>query len=198
MAADTNSPDAGCDLRGPQSLARWFALRTKSNFERVSAVSLSQKGYETFLPTWRDRRRRRDRAVDIEVPLFPSYVFCRFDFHRRLPILLSPGIIHIVGGGAGPEPVADSEIEALRAIADAQLRTEPWPFLQVGQRVRIAVGPLAGIEGLLIKFKSGHRLVVSVMLLQRSVAAEIDGSWVYPAAQCSPGAFKSPIFDAAA
>jgi transcription antitermination factor NusG len=174
----------GCDAVQGSKISEdkllWFALRTRSNFERVSAVSLSRRGYETFLPVYQCRRRRWDRSVDIELPLFPSYLFCRFEFQRRLPILMCPGIIHIVGRSATPEPVSNVEIAAVQAIVSSELRTEPWPFIEVGQRVRIAGGPLAGVEGLLVKFKAGHRLVVSISLLQRSIAAEIDAAWIYP------------------
>jgi transcription antitermination factor NusG len=114
------------------------------------------------------------------VPLFPSYFFCRFEFQRRLPILMSPGLVQIVGSQAAPEPVAEDELAAVRAIVNSHLRAEPWPFLELGKRVLIVFGPLAGIEGDLIEFKGGHRLVVSVTLLQRSIAAEVEGSWVYP------------------
>ena len=158
----------------------WFALRVRSNFERTSALSLSQKGYETFLPTYQRRTRRWDRTVDVEVPLFPSYVFCRFDFHRRLPILMTPGVVHIVGNGSLPTPVSSEEISAVRAIVASNVGAERWPFLQVGQRVRITAGPLAGLEGILVQLKGSHRLVVSITLLQRSVAAVIDGGWVQP------------------
>ncbi len=162
---------------------QWFALRTKSNFERHSRWSLSQKGYETFLPSYTCRRRRWDRSVDLDLPLFPGYVFCRFDFSRRLPILMSPGVVHIVGGSSAPAPVPESEIDVVRAIVDSQLRAEPWPFLEIGQKVTIVGGPLTGAEGILVSAKGRHRLVVSITLLQRSVAAEIEAVWVRPAAR---------------
>ena len=169
---------------------QWYALRTKSNFERNCAFSLSQKGFETFLPLYKSRRRRWDRSVDLEVPLFAGYLFCRFDFNCRLPILTSPGVVHIVGGGTRPEPVPEAEINTVRAIVDSQLRAEPWPFLQIGQQVKITAGPLCGAEGILCGAKGRHRLVVSITLLQRSVAAEIDATWVRPLT-------KSPVCSAA-
>jgi transcription antitermination factor NusG len=118
--------------------------------------------------------------VDVELPLFPGYLFCRFDYQRRLPILMSPGIVHIVGGSIAPEPVPEVEIATVRAVVESHLRAEPWPFLEMGQRVRIFGGPLAGVEGLLVDSKGRHRLVVSITLLQRSIAAEIDARWVRP------------------
>lgn len=168
------------DMTRTEAVPAWFALRTRSNFERVCAASLSQKGYETFLPICRSRRQRRERTVDVARPLFPCYLFCRFDFLRRLPVLMCPGIVHIVGGPSQPAPVSKSEIATIQAILAAELPTEPWPFMEVGQRVRIAVGPLAGAEGLLLEIKGEHRLVVSITLLQRSIAAEVEASWVRP------------------
>jgi transcription antitermination factor NusG len=175
------SLDPPQDVTATEDTQLWFALRTRSNYERVCAASLSQKGYETFLPMYRSRRRRWDRTVAVEFPLFPSYLFCRFDFLHRLPILMCPGVVHIVGGPSQPEPVSKSEIATIRSILAAELQAEPWPFLEKGERVRIVCGPLAGAEGLLVEFKGGHRLVVSITLLQRSIAAEIEASWVRPA-----------------
>ena len=158
----------------------WYALRTRSNFERVAALSLSGKGYETFLPVYQCRRRRRDRTVEVELPFFPGYLFCRFDYQRRLPILTSPGVVNIVGGRTFPETVSEVEIATVRAIVESHLRAEPWPFLEMGQPVRIFDGPLAGVEGILVDSKGRHRLVVSITLLQRSIAAEIDARWIRP------------------
>lgn len=166
-------------LEGPPF--SWFALRTKSNYERQCATSLSHKGFETLLPTYRCRRQRWDRTVELDLPLFPGYLFCRFDHHHPLPILMSPGIVHIVGGGgSAPEAVPEKEIATVRAIVEAHLRSEPWPFLEIGQDVKIVSGPLTGVEGILVSSKGKHRLVVSVTLLQRSVATEVDATWVRP------------------
>jgi transcription antitermination factor NusG len=159
----------------------WFAVRVKSNCERMSACSLDHKGYETFLPTYRCRKRKWGKSMELEIPLFPSYLFCRFCFQHRLPILITPGVVHIVGSGSGPIPVPEDEIAAVRAIVQANLNAEPWPFLKVGQAVRIVDGPLTGVEGILVNIANRHRLVVSVSLLQRSVAAVIEGGWVDPA-----------------
>jgi transcription antitermination factor NusG len=181
LAFESPISSAFQDLGLPQHSLPWFALRTRSNFERVCALSLSQKGYEPFLPVYQCRRRRWDRTVDVELPLFPGYLFCRFDFQRRLPILMSPGIVHVVGGRIALEPAPEVEIATVRAIVESNLRAEPWPFLKIGERVRIFDGPLEGVEGLLVGSKRRHRLVVSITLLQRSIAAEIDARWVRPA-----------------
>jgi transcription antitermination factor NusG len=159
---------------------QWFALRTKPQREKVVASALRSKGYEEFLPLYRSRRRWSDRIKEMDLPLFPGYVFCRFDVHSRLPILVTPGVLLIVGIGKTPLAVNDSEIAALQSIVKSGLQAEPWPFLKVGQRVRIDQGSLEGVEGILTAIKKPCRLVVSVTLLQRSVAVEIDQDWATP------------------
>lgn len=157
---------------------RWFALRVRSHCEKPIAAILHNKGYQEFLPLYRSRRRWSDRTKQLELPLFPGYVFCRFDPCDRLPILTTPGLVHIVGIGKTPVPVDDQEIEAIHAIIRSGLAAEPWPFVKVGNLVRINHGALCGLEGILLEFKKRHRLLVSVTLLQRSVAVEIDRDWV--------------------
>jgi transcription antitermination factor NusG len=158
----------------------WFAVQTKPRHEKVTAWALHNKGYEEFLPLYRSRRRWSDRIKELDIPLFSGYVFCRFDPESRLPILTTPGVISIVGMGKTPAPVTEAEIGALQAVVQSGLKAEPWPFLKVGQAVRIDWGPLAGLEGILLALKNRQRLVVSVTLLQRSVAVEIEGAWVSP------------------
>jgi transcription antitermination factor NusG len=158
----------------------WFALRVKSNFEKVSSEILAQKGYEAFLPTYRTRSRWSDRTKVIDRPLFPGYVFCRFDQHDRLPVLVTPGVVSVVGVGKTPMPVEEREIEAIQAILRSGLPATPWPFVNVGQRLLIERGPLSGVEGILQEIKNSYRFIVSVNLLQRSVAAEVDATWVRP------------------
>lgn len=158
----------------------WYAVRVKSRQERVVAASLEGKGYEQFLPLCRSARPWADRIKALDLPLFPGYVFCRFDVQRRLPILVTPGVVFIVGLGKAPEPIAPHEMEAIQAVARSGLLAQPWPFLQVGQRVRVNYGGLSGIEGVLLKNKNRHKLVLSVTLLQRSVSVEIDRDWVRP------------------
>jgi len=166
---------------------RWYAIRVKSNRENVVAVSLAGKGYQQFLPTYVARRQWSDRVMETEVPLFKGYVFCVLDPSVRLPVLTIPGVVNLVGIGKAPHPVEDAEIEALQAIARNGLQAAPWPFLRAGQRVRIERGPLKDVEGLLIEVKNRFRLVVSVELLQRSVAVEVDRELVTPLRTPPPG-----------
>lgn len=156
----------------------WYALRVKTRGEQLAASALAMRGYEVFLPQYRSRRRWSDRVKEVELPLFVGYLFCRLDVNRRLPVLTSPGVLQLVGTGKAFFPVDDQEIAALQSIIAARVTAEPWPFLKVGQRVRIDRGPLAGLQGLLVSMKKPYRLIVSVTLLQRSVAVEMDHDWV--------------------
>ena len=166
----------------PNTEHQWFALVVRSQHERMVASMLDSKGYEQFLPLYSVRRRWSDRIKQLELPLFPGYVFCRFDLNKRLPILVTPAVLLIVGAGKLPLPVDESEIAALQSIVNSGLHAEPWPYLKVGQRVRIERGALEGVEGILTSIKKPFRLVVSVTLLQRSVAVEIDQDWASPVA----------------
>jgi transcription antitermination factor NusG len=112
--------------------------------------------------------------------LFPGYVFSRLNPHDRLPVLTVPGVVSVVGFGKLPTAIPDHEIENIRTMVQSGLLMKPWPFLEVGQRVLIERGPLAGVEGILQDVKGRFRLVVSISLLQRSVSAEVDRTWVRP------------------
>ncbi len=141
---------------------------------------LQGQGFECFLPLYKSIRRWSDRLKEVEQPLFPGYLFCRFDFQNRRPILMTPGVQQIVGVGRTAIPVEDSELECIRAALASELPNHPWPYLQIGERVRVNYGSLNNLEGILINFKGSHRIVLSVTLLQRSVAMEIDLAWVTP------------------
>src|ERR1017187_8791000 len=143
-------------------------LAPVSNFEDLASASLLGKGYEEFLPLYRSRRRWSDRIKELDLPLFPGYLFCRFDADNRLPILTTP------------VAVSDEEIGAVQAIIRSGLPAQPWPCLTVGSRIFIERGPLAGVEGIALNVEKKYRLVVSVPLLQRSVAVEIAREWARP------------------
>lgn len=159
---------------------QWFALHVRSNYERLVQCTLHGKGYQEFLPLWRKRVRRADRFEEIEVPLFPGYVFGRFDVTRRLPVLTIPGVVRVVSGGCGPEPIDETELERIQRFVASGLPIGPWPFLHIGDRVVVESGALAGLEGLLVETRNQCRVVVSLGLLQRSVAVEIDRACVRP------------------
>lgn len=164
---------------------QWFALLVKSQYEKSVASALDGKGYEQLLPLYSVSHRWSDRIKQLSRPLFPGYVFCRFDLNKRLGILVTPGVLQVVGAGKVPLPVDDREISAVRSIVESGLQAEPWPFLRVGQRVRIERGSLEGVEGILLAIKKTYRLIVSVTLLQRSVAVELDQDWASPLAPLS-------------
>ncbi len=159
---------------------QWFALRVKSRCEKLVTTMARNKGFEEFLPLYECHRRWSDRLKSVELPLFPGYVFCRLNPQHRLPLLTIPGVLHFVGIGKAPVPIDDEEITAIQSAVKSGLSAEPWPFLEAGQRVRLEDGPLAGLEGLLVEVRKRYRVVVSVSLLKRSVAVEIDREWVAP------------------
>jgi transcription antitermination factor NusG len=171
---------------------KWFALQVRTRWESSTAVLLSGKGYDTFLPTYKVKKRLNGQTREVNTALFPGYVFCHFDAQKRLPILITPGVISVVGRGRVPLPVDDSEIAAIQTVVSSGFKVEPWPYLEVGQKIRIQDDALEGLEGVLINFKGNHRIVVSVSLLRRSVALEIDRSCVRPIAPAR-GAVLEPI-----
>jgi len=158
----------------------WFALQVRTRHESAIAGFLEAKGYEQFVPIYKLRKRWSDRVKVTEAPLFPGYLFCRFDPQYRLPILKTPGVIQIVGCNRIPAPIDENEMQAIQTLVASGLQAQPWPFLAVGDRVRIESGPLRGLDGIVVKLKENHRLVVSVSLLRRSVAVEIDSALVEP------------------
>jgi len=158
----------------------WFALRVRSNYERITATHLRERGFEDFAPSYRIEKRWSDRVKQIDQFLFPGYIFCRFDPNNRLPVLTTPGVVDLVGFGKMPEHIPDSEIERVRRMVDSGLLVTPYPYIQVGQAVLIERGPLSGVEGILVDVKGKVRLVVSVNLLQRSVSAEVDRHSIRP------------------
>jgi transcription antitermination factor NusG len=167
--------------------ALWYALQVRPRLERVVAQNLRQRGYEEFLPVFRRRSQWSDRVKNIELPLFPTYVFCKFDVRHRLPILTVPGVYEIVGMSKTPTPIRESEILAIRTIVQSASRCEPYPPVGVGERVRVEFGPLLGTEGVVVKLKDSCRLVVCVEALQRAVAVEIDPDYVKPVQDSESG-----------
>jgi transcription antitermination factor NusG len=173
-------PESASELAPTVPCFPWFAVRVRSNCERTVMDSLISKGHETFLPTYLSRRRWSDRYKEIQAPLFPGYTFCRFDPTRRLPVLTTPGVVAIVGTTNGPVAIDEREIESVRAMVSSGFIVGPWPFLREGEFVAVESGPLQGVEGVIVSVKNQYRLVVSISLLQRSVAVEIDRAWVRP------------------
>lgn len=153
---------------------RWLALQVRSGWETRSAYALKEHGHEQFLPLYEQERQWSDRRKLVQVPLFPGYLFLRFDSRNRSPILSVPGILKFVGTGKSPVPVEDSEIEALQRTTSVAAKYGPCAFLEPGQEVEVHRGPLAGIRGTIVRFKNKLRLILSVALLKKSVYVEID------------------------
>jgi transcription antitermination factor NusG len=153
----------------------WHALYTRHQHEKVVARALSNKGFEIFLPLYEEARRWSDRLRQLTLPLFPCYVFLRGGLERRADILMTPGARWLVGFGTRPAAIPSDEIDAVRQ-AVARTRIEPHPFLRCGDWVRVESGPLEGIEGILLRKKNLTRLVLSVGMLQRAAALEIDAA----------------------
>ena len=164
----------------------WYALHVKPRFEKYVTRQLESKGYETFLPTYVLKRKWSDRIKSLSFPLFPSYVFCRFDIHSRLPIVITPGVMAVLGAGKIATPVDEAELTAIRHITESGIAAEPCPYLAVGEVVRVETGPLEGLTGIVLRTKGTDRLVVSVSLLMRSVFVEIDSSRVKPVRERTP------------
>jgi len=175
----------------------WYALQVRAGMEKIASASLRGKGYEDFLPLYRVERRWSDRVKEVEVPLFPGYLFCRFDpLDRLVPVLTTPGVSRIVSAGRTPIPIAEQEIKDVHRIIQSGLAAEPWPFLNAGCHIAIERGPLAGLDGVLTREADGHRLVVSVSLLQRSVAVQVDRAWVRDISNTVPAGLlnQAPAF----
>jgi transcription antitermination factor NusG len=158
----------------------WYAIRVRPRFEFQIGESIKAKGLTTFVPSYPARRRWSDRVKEIQVPLFDGYVFCQLDIAARLPVLLTPGVLHFVGVGKTPVAIEDSEIDVVHRVAGSGSPAKPWPFLRDGDRVRVDEGPLRSMEGILLRSEPQDYVVVSITLLQRSLAVRVDRSWLTP------------------
>jgi transcription antitermination factor NusG len=159
---------------------RWYALSVCPRHEKVVAAHLETRGVICFLPVYRSVRCWKDRRKELDMVLFPGYVFVNLDLRNRLYVLQAPGAVRFVSFQGHPVPVQDSELRPLALGLTAGLRAEPHPYLRRGRRVRVVRGPLADTEGILVRRKERFRLVLSVDLIMRSVMLEVDESDVEP------------------
>jgi len=164
----------------PLDQLEWYAVYTNVRHEKRVKDYLGGRMVECYLPSYRSVRRWQDRRKEVELPLFPGYIFVRFAYRSRLQVLTAPGVVHIVSFDGKPMPVREDEIEAVRRGLSRDARFEPHPYLKIGSRVRVRSGPLSGIEGILLRRKDGFRLVLSIELIMRSVATEVDEADVEP------------------
>ncbi len=157
----------------------WYAVRVAPRTESRVSEQLSLRGFEVLVPTHRVRRRWSDRTIDVDEALFSGYLFCRFDPLQWLRIVDTPGVLQVLGVGKNPVAVDEAEIETILAMIASRIVFTSWPYLSAGQKIRLEAGPLAGVEGVIVTSKTGSlRVVVSVSLLQRSVAAVVDRGWI--------------------
>jgi len=160
----------------------WYAAYTSANHEKRVAEQLSQRRVECFLPLYESVRRWKDRRVKLKMPLFPGYVFVRIALIDRLCVQQVRGVARLVGFGGMPAALPDEEMRLLQTSLERGVRAKPHPFLTVGMRVRVKGGPMVGLQGILKRRKSKARLIVSIELIQSSMAVEVDESDLEPMA----------------
>jgi len=160
--------------------SRWYAAYTRAQHEKCVAQQLDERAIVRFLPLYEAVHRWKDRRKRVQLPLFPGYVFVRIPLQNRLDVLRIPSVVRLVGFNGAPTPLPEEEIEGLRRALNGGLRAEPHHFLQVGRRVRITTGPLAGCEGILKRWKGVLRIVLSIELIQRSILVDIEATSVEP------------------
>jgi transcription antitermination factor NusG len=168
---DSAHDTMSCDLIPPSA---WYALYTKHQHEKTVDHILTIKGFETLLPLYQTARRWKDRTKLLSMPLFPCYVFLKGGLERRLDVMTTPGIFALVSNAGEPAAIPTAEIAAIRRAVESGARIEPHPFLRCGEWIRVKDGPLAGIQGILTRKKSLYRLVLSVEMLGKAAAVEID------------------------
>jgi transcription antitermination factor NusG len=162
-------------------VSQWYAAYTCPRHEKYVARQLDERSIDSFLPLYRSLRRWKDRRKQIELPLFPGYVFVHFDLQQRLRILGLPGVVRLVSFNGQPATLPEHDIETLRKGLDLQIYAEPHPYLRVGRKVRVVHGLMAGTEGILVRKKEKYRLVISLDAIMRSIAVEVDAADVQPA-----------------
>ena len=162
---------AACDAAAE---VRWYAAYTSANHEKRVAQQLESRAVEHYLPMYESVRRWKDRRVRLQLPLFPGYVFVRMALRERLRVLAIPGVARLVGFDGRPSSVPAEDIEAIRACLAGNRDVQPHPYVRCGQRVRVLSGPLAGFSGIVVRQKNRTRFVVSLDVLERSVAVEMD------------------------
>ena len=159
---------------------RWYAVYTRSRHEKQIRRQLEGNVPECFLPLYEVARRWKNGNALVAYPLFPGYLFVRISFADRMRVVTTPGVVCIVGTRRGPTAIPDQEMDAFRSCFERQIRMEPHPYLRLGRRVRVKAGPFAGMEGVLVRKKGKLRLIVSIDLIARSVAVDIDANDVAP------------------
>lgn len=164
----------------PLPVERWYAVSVRPRYEKLVTRHLQHRGLNCFLPLYRSVRRWRDRRKELDMALFPGYVFVNLNARDRLGVLQAPGVLRFVTFQGQPATVPESEIRALESSLSAGVRPQPHPYLRHGKKVRVKSGPLMDTEGIMVRRKEGFRLVLSVDLVMRSVMLEVDEGDVEP------------------
>lgn len=152
----------------------WYAVYTCANHEKRIAAQFDERSIENFLPLYETVRRWKDRRMRIALPLFPGYIFVRHSLWKRLDILQVPGVVRLVGFNNIAAPLPIEDIETLRNGLKRSYNSEPHRYLTVGRRVRVVHGPFDGLEGILLRRKGNLRVAISIHLIMRSVAVDVD------------------------
>lgn len=176
----SQSPTLGCSM-GAQVLTstsdlRWYAVYTCANHEKQVARQLDLRAIECFLPLYERISRWKDRRMKIRLPLFSGYVFVRMVLEEKLRVLQIPGVVRLVGFNGTPTPLGDEEMETMRNGLTGGVHAEPCPYFSIGSHVRIKSGPLQGLKGVLLKKKNSCHLIISLDLIQRSIAVQVDSA----------------------
>ena len=158
----------------------WYAVYTLSRHEKQVALQAECAGVDCFVPLYKSVRRWKDRRKELELALFPGYVFVRINLSERLSVLRLPGVVQIVGFGGKPARLPEAEIDGLRAGLASHTPLHPHPYVRTGKKVRISDGPMAGLEGILLRRKNTCRVALSIDLIMRSVAVEVDEADIEP------------------
>jgi len=180
MEATENCSTARTEGPADYTESHWYAAYTSPRHEKKVAQQMDGSSIQCFLPLYRSVRRWKDRRKELDLPLFPGYIFVRIALKDRLQVLQVPGVVQLVSFSGKPAAVPDREISALSKGLAGGLLAQPHPYLKIGKRVRVHSGPLSGVEGILIRRKEKFRIVLSIHLIQRSVAVEVDESEVEP------------------
>lgn len=152
----------------------WYAIYTCPRHEKRVAEQVEQRSFPCFLPLYRSVRRWKDRRKELDLVLFPGYVFVRMALASKLRVLQLPGVVRLVSFNGQPVTLPTAEIEALQTRWSTELKAEPHPYLHAGDRVRVHNGPLRGLEGIILRRKDCCRVIFSIDLIMRSVAVEVD------------------------
>jgi len=174
--------DSSVNTRTDQSRCReWYAIQVRPRSEFFAAKILHNKGFEPLVPHYKSTRSWSDRTMEITLPLFPGYIFCQFDPEVRLPILTTAGVIRILCSGSTPVSIDANEIEPVSRVLKSGCKAKPHAYILCGNKVLVHGGPLAGLQGIVSGYKN-RRLILSIGIVQRSIAVELEDCTVLSAA----------------